>query len=372
MTSMRRPLPQGHTDPVVGGRAGGEETVLGVDTHKDTHVAAVITVVGVLLGTRAFPATGAGYRRLLAWARSFGVLRRAGVEGTGCYGAALTRYLRGQGVAVAEVNRADRATRRRRGKSDPVDAEAAARAVLAGRSVVIPKTGDGPAEILPVFTLARDSAVTARTQAINQLEGRARLRRPGSAGAAVRAGPGQPDPGLRAAARPRLRPGRHRRGGPHPAAAGPPHRPALRRGPQPAPADDPSDRRARPAAARAGRGRPDNADPLLIAAGDNPDRLTPDASFAALCGVSPVQASSGKTRRRRLNRGGNRQANSALHRIALTRLRHDPRTRAYLDRRTAEGKTRREAIRCLKRYLAREIYTLLQPPTTAPTHPTAA
>jgi transposase len=114
---------------------------------------------------------------------------------------------------------------------------------------------------------------------------------------------------------------------------------------------------------------PDNAAALLIAAGDNPDRLTSDAAFAALCGVSPVEASSGKTTRRRLNRGGNRQANAALYRITLTRLRHDPRTRAYLDRRTTEGKTRREAIRCLKRYLARGIYILLQQPGTPITDP---
>jgi transposase len=110
---------------------------------------------------------------------------------------------------------------------------------------------------------------------------------------------------------------------------------------------------------------PDNAAALLIAAGDNPDRLTSDASFAALCGVSPVDASSGKTTRHRLNRGGNRHANAALYRIVLTRLRHDERTRAYLDRRITEGKTRREAIRCAKRYVAREIHHLLQPPTQA-------
>ncbi|HEY6747912.1 MAG TPA: transposase, partial [Mycobacteriales bacterium] len=130
---------------------------------KDTHVAAVLTALGALVGTRSFPATAAGYRQLLGWARSFGVLRRVGVEGTGCYGAGLSRYLRAEQVQVLEVNRPDRATRRRRGKTDPVDAEAAARAVLAGRAGLTPKTSDGPVEVLRVFKLARDSAVKART-----------------------------------------------------------------------------------------------------------------------------------------------------------------------------------------------------------------
>ena len=100
---------------------------------------------------------------------------------------------------------------------------------------------------------------------------------------------------------------------------------------------------------------------MLIAAGDNPERLHSEASFAALCGVSPVEASSGKTQRRRLNRGGDRQANSALYSIVLSRLRWDTRSRNYIQRRIAEGKTNREAIRCLKRYVAREIYQLLKP-----------
>jgi transposase len=168
VTRMRQAARRDQTAAAVVDGAG-EETILGVDTHKDSHVAAVITAVGALLAVRSFPATAAGYRQLLAWARSFGVLRRAGVEGTGCYGAALTRYLHAEQVQVLEVNRADRATRRRRGKSDPVDAEAAARAVLGGQAVLTPKTADGPAEVLRVFKLARDSAVKARTQAINQL-----------------------------------------------------------------------------------------------------------------------------------------------------------------------------------------------------------
>jgi Transposase len=146
-----------------------EQIILGVDTHKDVHVAAVITVLGVQLATAEFATTRVGYRRMLVWARNFGVLRRAGVEGTGSYGAALTRYLRRHDVGVVEVNRPDRATRRRRGKT-AIDAVAAAHAVLSGRATTTAKTSDGPVEMLRMFKLARASAVKARTQAINQLK----------------------------------------------------------------------------------------------------------------------------------------------------------------------------------------------------------
>jgi transposase len=155
---------RGQTSP-----PAGEQIILGVDTHKDTHVAVLVSAVGMVIGGQAFPATAAGYRQLLAWARDFGVVGRAGVEGTGCYGAALARYLRAENVQVLEVNRPDRAARRRRGKSDLLDAEAAALAVLSGRAVVVPKNADGPTEALRVLKLARDSAVKARTQATNQL-----------------------------------------------------------------------------------------------------------------------------------------------------------------------------------------------------------
>jgi transposase len=351
-----------------------EEVILGVDTHKDTHVAAVITAVGVVVASQPFPATAAGYRQLLTWAAGFGVLRRAGVEGTGCYGAALTRFLRTDDVEVLEVNRPDRAARRRRGKSDAVDAEAAARAVLAGHAVVTPKHADGPTEALRMLKLARDSAVKARTQAINQLKAvlvtadpplRDSLTGLGTA-TLIRRCVELPDtttspltdPAAAAIYTLRLLAGRiaaltteardlHRRM----RAVIIAHTPALLQQP--------------------GVG-PDTAATLLIAAGDNPHRLTSDASFAALCGASPVQASSGKRIRHRLNRGGNRHANAALYRITLTRLRCDERTRAYIHRRTSAGKTRREAIRCVKRYVAREIHPLLQPPPAANQPPTGA
>ena len=147
-----------------------DEVIVGVDTHSDVHVAAVITALGVLLGTAHFPTTSAGYQALVGWVGTLGRLRRAGVEGTGSYGAALTRHLRAAGVEVIEVNAPDKPARRRRGKTDTLDAEAAARAVLSGRASGSAKTGDGPVEMLRMLKMAKDSAVKARSQTINQLK----------------------------------------------------------------------------------------------------------------------------------------------------------------------------------------------------------
>ncbi|GHA62429.1 hypothetical protein GCM10010345_78080 [Streptomyces canarius] len=139
-----------------------------MDTHGEVHVAAVVSPLGKILGTESFPATAAGYRQLLVWARKRGTVRRAGVEGTGTFGAGLSRYLLAQRVQVYEVNRPDRSARRLWGKSDPLDAQAAARAVLSGRARA--KSGDGPVHSARIYKLAKDSAVKARTQAINQLK----------------------------------------------------------------------------------------------------------------------------------------------------------------------------------------------------------
>jgi transposase len=171
---------------------------------------------------------------------------------------------------VVEVDRPNRQRRRRRGKSDPIDAEVAARAVLADEATTTPKARSGIVEAIRVLRVGRTGAIKARTQTANQLRD------------------------------------------------------------------------------------------LLVTVGDNPDRLRSDAALAALCGASPVAASSGKTVRHRLNRGGDRQANSALWVIALTRLRIDPASRAYAKRRTAQGKTTKEIMRLLKRYLARELFPLLK------------
>ncbi|WP_331728490.1 transposase [Streptomyces sp. NBC_01176] len=147
-----------------------EDILLGVDTHKDVHAAAVITTLGAALDGRSFPATAEGYRQLLSWACSFGMLRRAGVECTGSYGAALTRHLQAEGIEVTEVNQPDKAARRRHGKTDAIDAEAAACAVLSGRATAAAKTSDGPVEMLRLFKLAKGSAIKSRTQAINQFK----------------------------------------------------------------------------------------------------------------------------------------------------------------------------------------------------------
>ncbi|MFF7602926.1 IS110 family RNA-guided transposase [Streptomyces mirabilis] len=330
------------------------ELVLGVDTHKDVHVAAVLTVLGALLATRSFPATRAGYRDLLAWASSFGMVGRAGVEGTGSYGASLCRYLMTQDVRVIEVDRPDRAMRRRHGKTDTIDAEAAARAVLAGRARTHPKYSEGSVEDLRVAKMVKDSAVSARTQAINQLK------------AILVCG----DPQLREQLEPLRNPALFAACAELNPEHGVVHQAlqllavrirhlseqitALKK------QITLTIRALNSDLLKVFGVGPDSAAALLIAAGENHNRLTSEASFAALCGASPVEHSSGKSRHRRLNRGGNRQANAALYRIVLTRLRREERTQHYLERRSAEGKTKREIIRCLKRYVAREIYQYIR------------
>jgi transposase len=341
-----------------GGGSHPGAVVVGVDTHKAFHVAAVIDSVGGLLGSTTVPTTVAGYDRLVAWARSFGRVDRAGVEGTGSYGAGLARHMAQVGIVVIEVNRPDKSTRRRRGKTDAIDAESAARAVLAGSAQARAKSADGRVEMLRIFKLAKDSAMKSRTQAINQL--RAVL---------VNA-----DPSLRESLASlgvirlvercaRLLPGT---GGDALAATKYTLRLLARRIQHLSAEIDDLQLQIREVVAAHrpelldgyGLG-PDTAATLLITVGDNPDRLRSEGSFASLCGVCPVEASSGNTSRRRLSRGGDRRANAAIYRIALSRMRWDPRTKAYLQRRIAEGKTKREALRCLKRYIARQLYPLL-------------
>ncbi|MEV4283845.1 IS110 family transposase [Actinoplanes xinjiangensis] len=355
MTSFRMPHPGTEQQTDVG------EVVVGVDTHKDFHVAVALTAAGAMLDSERFPATADGYRRLLTWASQFGELRRAGVECTSSYGAGLTRYLLNEGVNVIEVGFGDKATRRRRGKSDVIDAEVAARAVLAGTAQAVAKTTDGPVEMIRLFKLAKKSALKARTQSINQLKA-----------VLVNA-----DPALRESLsglgpKTLLRrcvalPSDQNPHDPNTAAHYTLRVLARRIQALSEEVDDLNKQLTTVISAhwphlleQPGIG-PDNAATLLITAGDNPERLHNESSFAALCGTSPVEASSGKSRRRRLNRGGDRQANAALYRIVLSRLRLHPPTRAYRDRRTAEGKTTREIMRCLKRYVAREIYGLLTP-----------
>jgi transposase len=330
----------------------------GVDTHLDVHVAAALNSIGGLLGVRSFPTTAAGYRRLLLWLASFGEVERVGVEGSGSYGAGVTRHLLDHGIAVVEVDRPNRQRRRRRGKSDPLDAISAARAAQSGDAAGEAKSRDGNVESIRVLRVARASARKARTQALNQLrslistapdELRAQLR-----GLAVTVLLDVAS-GLRPAGRTDIL------GTTKLALRVLAQRARLLEA-EIAQLDavlDPIVERTAPQlVARTGVG-PDTAGALLVAVGDNPLRMRSEASFAHLCGVAPIEASSGKVDRHRLDRGGDRQANSALWRIVITRLSCDPATRSYVERRMKEGRSKLEAIRCLKRYVARELYAYL-------------
>jgi transposase len=339
------------------------EVAGGVDTHQDTHTAAVVDRVGRVLGTEQFPATPAGYAVLLGWMRSFGCLVRVGVEGTGAYGAGLARLLGEQDVEMVEVDRPDRRTRRFQGKSDPIDAVQAAKAALAAERTGTPKQRDGRVEALRNLRVARRSAVDQRADAQRQIKSlvvtapaelRERLRglpvtdlittcahlRPDTADAA------SPATAAKIALRSLAR--RHQRLSAEIADLDQLLQPLVA-------AINPS------LVAANGVGT-DVAGQLLVTAGQNHDRLRSEAAFAMLCGAAPIPASSGRTTRHRLNRGGDRQANAALYRVVLCRLRWDPRTRAYAERRTQQGLSKKEIIRCLKRYVARELHQIITTP----------
>lgn len=328
----------------------------GVDTHKDAHVAAALDGLGRLLGTASFPTTRNGYRRLLAWLQGHGDIAAVGVEGCGSWGAGLARHLQSKGVEVVEVNRPNRQDRRRRGKSDTIDAEQAARAVLAGTATATPKSGDGPVEAIRQLRVARAGAMKARTAAANQIHSLCDTA-PESIRSQLR--------GLsivkRVAVAERWRPG----------ASATPEAAAKRAMASVARRWRALDEEARtlqghlktildelaPALLAVHAVGYDTASQLLITAGDNPERLASERSFAALCGVAPVPASSGRTNGRyRLNRGGDRHANSALWRIVIVRMATHQPTKDYVARRTAQGMPRLEIIRCLKRYVARQLY----------------
>ncbi len=330
----------------------------GVDTHRDQHVVAALDARGAELGIRAFPTTPAGHRALLAWLRGFGTVECCGVEGTGAYGASLTRVLHAEDVAVVEVNRPNRQRRRRHGKSDPVDALAAARSAQAGDAVGEAKTRTGAVEAIRALRVARRSAVHGRTTAINQMR------------ALLVTGPSNLREQLRGstvatlvATAARLRPA-------DPTTRVGATKLALRELARRVLSLDAECQRleavleplvattAPDLVAARGVGT-DTAGALLVAAGDNSQRLRSEAAFAHLCGVAPIDASSGLTSRHRLNRGGDRSANQALWRIVMVRMAGEPRTRAYVVRRTAEGRSKREIIRALKRYVARDLYRRL-------------
>jgi transposase len=329
----------------------------GVDTHADLHVAAALDLAGGLLGVREFPATAAGYASLPGWLGGFGDIALAGVEGTGSYGAGLARHLAAAGARVAGVDRPDRQDRHRQGKSGPLDAVSAARAAQSGRAS---EGRDGAVEAIRALMAARRSARHERTQAISQ------------ARALIVTGPDElrarsagHTPAAPAAAIAALRP---RPGGVPGHATRVALRELGRRVQSPDTQLDRLDELTGPLAATRAPGPPalhgvgpDTAALLLAAAGDHPERLRSESSRAHPCGVAPTPASSGKAAGRyRLSRGGSREASQALRRIVSTRMRSRPATRACVERRTKEGPSKREIIRCLKRHVAREVYRHLR------------
>jgi transposase len=341
---------------------------VGVNTHLDLHVAVALDHLGRRLGELTVPTTEAGYGELLRWAEALGSLERVGIEGAGSFGAGLARFLRTKSVQVLEVGRPKRRDEHRSGKSDPIDAELAARAVLAGTAIGGTKDSEGSVEMIRVLRASRRSAVKARAQAAKQLKAllvtapghlRDELRGLSTAKLVRRTAgfrPGDLPSDVALATKIALRSIARR----HRSLSG-----EIRE------LDDHLGRlvtETAPALVAVHGVGIDTAATLLVAVGQDPKRLKSEAAFAHMCGVAPIPASSGKVVRYRLNRRGNRDANRALHVVAAERLSRDERTRAYAERRTAEGKSKRETMRCLKRYIARELYGILLS-TVVPTAP---
>lgn len=355
------------------GVAGGIEVVAGVDTHRDTHTAAVLDTTGRVLGHREFGADGGGYTALWDWVAKHGNVRAVGVEGTGSYGAGLSSYLLGQGVEVIEVDRPDRKTRRRAGKSDPIDAEAAARTVVAGARNGTPKDRRSQVEALRNLRVARRSAIEQRADCLRRIKTLI-ITAPETLRAQLRCLDGATLVGTCAG----LRPDRARIDDPAQAAKVALRSLARTHQSLSEEIEDLEDligplvEAINPTLTRLNGVGPDTAGQLLVTAGANPERIRSEAAFAMLCGVAPIPASSGQTRRYRLNRGGDRQANAALYRVVLSRLRWDPETQAYARRRTAQGLSKKDIIRCLKRYVAREVYRVLTTDSQAPMNPATA
>jgi len=334
--------------------------VIGVDTHKCVHVAVALDELGTPIADTAMPADRAGYERLLQWATAQGKIIAFGIEGTGSYGAGFTSLVRRRGHKVIEVVRQDRRERRLNGKSDLLDAHNAARAVLAGKATGSPKSADGVVEMIRQIKVAKDTAVKGRTSAMITLKAMIV----------------NVDPELRETLQPLskmaliercagLRPGPVNT----PVSASKHVLRSLARRWQDLHAEvrtheallEELVRELAPQLLETFGIATDTAAEMLIVAGDNPERIRTEAAWAKLCGVAPIPASSGTTTRHRLNRGGHRQANAALYRTVIVRMRfHEP-TIAYVERRLAEGRTKAEIIRCLKRFLAREIWALMRP-----------
>lgn len=347
MSSVKHP-----TDPA--------RLVIGVDTHKHQHVVAAVSPTAGLRATAAFSNDAPGHAALTAWAAALGPIEAFGIEGTGSWGKTLTAHLTEAGARVVEAGTCLPGDRRSRGKSDPLDAEAAARAVLEGRATATPKSSDGPAEALRALTIAREGAVKDRTEAACSIK--ALLAEDRHLTAACK--PKSPKATCEYLAR--LRP----QNAADPAQA---RRAALKSIARRWLALDyeAADLEAQITAVTA-QAAPDliaafgighlTAATLLVGIGDNPERIRSEAAFAKLAGACPLPTGSGQTSgRHRLNRGGNRQLNRALYTITLTRMSHDQRTKQFVTERINKGKTKKEVIRILKRHIAREVYRLLQP-----------
>lgn len=329
--------------------------IVGVDTHKHVHVAVAIDLVGARLASCSALADRAGYAALLAWARTLGTIGAFGIEGTGSYGVGVASFVRRQAIRVVEVSHCDR---RNNGKSDTIDAETAARSVLAGIATAVPKTADGAAEMVRQIKVARDTAVKARSVAIITLK------------TLIVNAPGELREALESLTDRKLidRCSRLLPGTIADTTASTKH--ALR-----ALATrwlalsteievhngvlDSITLAAAPTLRDAFGIGPDSAAEMMIVAGDNPTRIRSEAAFAKLCGACPIPASSGVTNRHRLFRGGHRQANAALYRIVTVRMRWHQPTIDYVTRRTAQGLGKKDIIRCLKRFVAREIFRSL-------------
>jgi transposase len=337
--------------------------IVGVDSHKDTHQAAVLDADnGALLGNRGFAASTRGYHELDVWLATLGEIDRIGMECTGSYAAGLTRYFRQRHVDVLEVTTTHRATTARRGKDDGIDAEMAARKVLSGEAKALAKDTTGIIESIRLLKVARESAIKSRTVALLQIRD-VLITAPSEIREHVEAVKGLGHRVNRAGA---LRPDLERLDEPFHAAKF-----ALRQLSRRVKAFDEEIKDVDTHLARLvaecaphllsclGIGT-QHAAQLLITAGQNLDRLRNDGAFARLCGVAPIPISSGKTNRMRLHRGGDRRANSTLHLIAVARLRLDPRTRDYMERRRADGLSKRDVLRCLKRFIAREVFNALK------------
>ncbi|MBX7132458.1 MAG: IS110 family transposase [Fimbriimonadaceae bacterium] len=334
--------------------------IVGVDTHKYVHVAVAIDALGTILDSRSFAADSSGYTQLIDWAVGFGGQVTFGIEGTGSYGAGLASAVRRRDIGAIEVVRTDRRDRRLRGKSDTIDAENAARAILVGQATAVPKAHDGLVEMIRPVKVAKGIAVKARTAAMISLE-QVIVNAPPelleelqsltkmaliNKCAGIRQGQATT---LTASTKHTLR--------------------AIARRWQQLNTEILDHEKvlaqltaqAAPQLSEAFAVGPDTAAEMLIVAGDNPDRVRSEAAFAKLCGEAPIPASSGMTSHHRLNRGSHRQANAALYRVVIVRMQHHEPTKAYVARRTAEGKTKSEIIRCLKRLLARELWAAMRP-----------